>query len=90
MKEVIVHRSKVVAISGPDGGGKGFLTNEAISRLNKLREVPMVTTRPSRGESETKIPLDLLAYETLRADGKLAGDHENNGNFYAFRASDLT
>lgn len=82
-------KPKIVAISGPDGGGKGYLTDQAIQKLG-LIEVPMVTTRPHRGESETKVPLDRLAYEALLANDELVGHHENKGNFYAFRASDLT
>lgn len=81
-------KARVVGISGPDGGGKGYLTGEAIARLG-LVEVPMVTTRPHRGESETKVPLDKLAYDALLNEGKLVGHHENKGHFYAFRASDL-
>lgn len=81
-------KPKIVAISGPDGAGKGYLTDQVIQVLG-LTEKAMLTTRPSRGLSETKKPVGIKEYNLLLVEGRLVGHHENKGNFYAFLADDF-
>ncbi len=79
---------KVIGISGPDGGGKGYLSLKAMENLG-LEAVWMVTTRPPRPHGEEKICVSQDEYKQMLEGGQLVGEHVNKGNNYAYRISDF-
>lgn len=82
IKEVLAKTGPaIVAVSGPSGAGKDYLTDKAIGHFNSIGiptfGVQMVTERPSRGAVETKICISPEEYTSLQEKGELIGDHVN-------------
>lgn len=71
----------IVAVSGPSGAGKDYLTDRAresfAERGIPFYGVQMVTERPSRGAVETKKCITPEEYDRLVEEGRLIGDHVN-------------
>jgi hypothetical protein len=81
--------TRVLGVSGPDGAGKGYLTENALARHPRITEVGMLTTRPAR-EGDTKVSVSDADFDSMLSKGELVGAHRNDNGFrYAYRASDL-
>lgn len=93
IKEILQTSPVIIAISGPSGAGKDYLTNNAIGYFDSFgintHNIQMVTERPHRGEVETKICITSEEYDSLQAQDLLIGDHVN-GVRYGYRISDFT
>jgi len=93
MKNILREKPAVVAISGPSGAGKDFLTSQAVDCFLTIgipcNNVQMVTDRPSRKPGvETKVCITSLEYSELQRRGKLIGDHLNVSH-YGYRTADI-
>lgn len=82
----------VIAVSGPSGAGKDYLTTRAIEHFSS-EEIPvfnaqMTTERPHRGEAETKICITSEEYDKLQEEGALIGDHVNKVR-YGYKKRDI-
>jgi len=81
IKEILMKRPVVVAVSGPSGAGKDYLTEGARKHFEtmgiKVINVQMTTERPHRGERETKVCVSPEEYSRLQLESGLIGDHVN-------------
>jgi guanylate kinase len=86
------HGPAIIAISGPSGSGKDYLTGRAIEYFQSVGipsvNVQMTTERPHRGEVETKICVSPDEYKRLQEEGMLIGDHLNRVR-YGYNKSEL-
>ena len=92
IKEILEKNDVVIAISGPSGAGKDYLTDKALNHFQKhgipSHGVQMTTERPHRGEVETKTCVSPEEYSRLQEQGKLIGDHTNNVR-YGYNKDDV-
>lgn len=81
IKEKLKVQPAIIAVSGPSGSGKDYLTNGAMKYFNEIGvetiNVQMVTERPHRGDVETKICISPEEYTEMQNNDKLIGDHIN-------------
>jgi ribose 1,5-bisphosphokinase PhnN len=82
IKEKLQEKPAIIAISGPSGAGKDYLTDKAkesfAERGIPFFNVQMVTERAHRGAVETKKCITPSEYDELVKQGKLIGDHVNS------------
>lgn len=85
-----VENVSVLGISGQDGAGKGYLTEQLIARhQGEVQEVGMITTRPAR-PGDSKVAVSDTDFDAMIESGQLIGAHTNdNGYRYAYRIEDL-
>ncbi|SRR5260221_1901777 len=92
IKEVLKSEPAVIAVSGPSGAGKDYLTQKAMEyfAVNGIPSfnVQMTTERPHRGEVETKTCVSSSQYDKLVEHGLLIGDHVNKVR-YGYQVKDL-
>ncbi len=81
LKEVLKSKPVIIAVSGPSGAGKDYLTNGAVEHFKNqdidVINVQMTTERPHRGAVETKICISPEKYTELQENNELIGDHVN-------------
>ncbi len=81
IKEKLKEQPAIIAVSGPSGSGKDYLTNGAMKYFSEIGvetiNVQMVTERPHRGEVETKICVSPTDYTNMQNNDELIGDHIN-------------
>lgn len=82
----------MIAVSGPSGAGKDYLTDKAVQHFDSVGipsfNVQMTTERAHRGEVETKICITPEEYTRLQEENKLIGDHINVVR-YGYRKEDV-
>lgn len=82
----------VIAISGPSGAGKDYLTQKAIKHFTSIGiptfNIQMTTERPHRGAAETKICISPQEYDKLETENQFIGNHVNQVR-YGYRISDV-
>jgi len=93
LKEKIGNRPIIIAISGPSGAGKDYLTQKAAQYFLSEHNIPtynvqMTTERPHRGDNETKICISPEEYTQLQKKGELIADHVNIVR-YGYRIKDI-
>lgn len=81
IKEKLQRQPAIIAVSGPSGAGKDYLTQEALKYFESkgiaCLNVQMTTERPHRGDVETKVCISPEEYTQLQRKGALIGDHLN-------------
>jgi ribose 1,5-bisphosphokinase PhnN len=92
IKEKLQVKPAIIAVSGPSGAGKDYLTDRARESFAEkgipFFNVQMVTERPHRGAVETKKCISPAEYDELVAKGELLGNHVNSVR-YGYLLSDF-
>src|SRR5687768_16973276 len=92
IKERLKQTPAIIAISGPSGAGKDYLTQKALDHFSAAgissHNVQMTTARPHRGDAETQICISPEEYTRLQEKSELIGDHVNKVR-YGYAVEDL-